>query len=207
MADGEKTGFSKWLSNISTQDVGMYGGGLLGGLGLIGSAFSDVPSGYGQGISQMEDYLRQLQGRYSEVDTRRFNPLSDPGMRGVRGQMQSALAQNQSQIQRTLAQRGLSGTGLAGSLARQSGLDYARQLGTQTAQRQTSFEQWKDQLQQSLLGMIGTGTAQLSNMYAQQAQAEAAGSPWSAIAGLGGQLLGSAIGGGIGGGAKAGGVI
>ena len=101
----------------------------------------------------------------------------------------------------------MSGTGLAGSLARQSGLDYARQLGTQTAQRQTSFEQWKDQLQQSLLGMIGTGTAQLSNMYAQQAQAEAAGSPWSAIAGLGGQLLGSAIGGGIGGGAKAGGVI
>ena len=67
MADGEKTGFSKWLGNISTQDVGMYGGGLLGGLGLIGSALSEVPAGYGQGISQMEDYLRQLQGRYGEV--------------------------------------------------------------------------------------------------------------------------------------------
>ena len=175
------------------QNIGGYTGAGLGLTGLIGSAFTDMPTGYGQGISAMEDYLRQLQTRYGEVGGRSFNPLTDPGMRGARGQMQSALAQQQAQLNRTLAQRGMSSTGLAGASQRETGLDYARQLGTQTAQRQTSFEQWKDQLMQSLLGQIGQGTSALAQMYGQQAQAEAASSPWSAIAGLGGKLLGSAI--------------
>ncbi len=177
------------------QDIGGYTGAGLGIAGLAGSLLGEQPSGFNQGISKMEDYLRRLQGKYGEFETRTFNPLTDPGMRAVRGQMQSALAQQQAQLNRTLAQRGMSSTGLAGASQRETGLDYARQLGTQTAQRQQSFEQWRDQMMMGLLGQMGTSTAQLAQLYGKRDEMEMEGSPWTAMAGLGGQLLGSVIGG------------
>lgn len=170
------------------------GGGFgLGLAGIGGSMLAGQPQGFNQGIGYLEDYLRQLQGRYGEVEARTFNPLTDPGVRGARGEMQSQLAQARTQTARTLAQRGLSQTGLAGALDRQSALAAGRAMGQVTSQRATSFEQWKDQLMQSLLGQIGSTTGTLASLYGQQAQMESMNSPWSALAGLGGTLASAAI--------------
>ena len=195
MANGTNKGFLgiDW-SNVNWQNVGGFGGAGMTLAGLLGSAFQETPKSFGAGVSQMKDYLRRLNTRYGEVESRSFNPLTDPGVRGARGAIQSQIQQAQAQTGRTLAQRGLSSTGLGAALNRQTQLEAGRQMGQVTAQRATSFEQWKDQLMQSLLSQIGSGTATLAQLYGQQAQMEAQSSPWSTLAGLGGTLLGSAIG-------------
>lgn len=106
MGDKKKDETSTTLSNATKwTPYALFGGLGLGTLGIGGSLLAGLPQGFSQGVGAMEDYLAQLQSRYGELQRRSFNPLTDPGVRGARGEIQSQLAQARAETARSLAQR------------------------------------------------------------------------------------------------------